>query len=105
MYNINKKKAWYQGAAMKKYLGYEIWIDKDIYHFDTVKEAYLHYLDHFATEEDFEYYKDCAKKDLRDIADNTNLIGLVFENVFDEKHHIYQIFEREDKQICRSKII
>ena len=89
---------------MKKHLGYEIWVGKDTYRFDTAKEAYLYYLDHFATKEDFEYYKDCAKKDLRDIADNTNLIGLVFDNVFNEKHHIFQVLEREDGQVIQVKI-
>ena len=56
------------------------------------------------SKEDFEYYKDCAKKDLRDIADNTNLIGLVFDNVFNEKHHIFQVLEREDGQVIQAKI-
>ena len=39
---------------------YELWIGKVDYHFSTVKEAYLYYLEYFATKEDFEYYKDYA---------------------------------------------
>ena len=85
--------------------GYEIWIDKNIYRFDTIKEAYLYYLNNFATKKDFKYYKKCANKDLKDIVDNAELISLVFDNVFNQKHHIYQVFDREDGQICRSKIL
>jgi hypothetical protein len=85
--------------------GYELWLDKEGYHFDTVKEAYLYYLDHFATKEDFEYYKECANKDLREIADDINLIGMMFENVFNEKHHIYKLCKRSDGYVCRDSII
>jgi len=84
--------------------GYEFWLDKEGYHFDTVKEAYLYYIEHFATKEDFEYYKDCAGKDLKDIADNPELIGMVFENVFNEKHHLYKLIKRTDGKILREQI-
>lgn len=77
--------------------GYELWIEKEGYHFRTLKEAYVYYLKHFATKEDFEYYKDCAGKDLKDIADNDKLIGMVFENVFNQKHHVYKLQKRNGK--------
>lgn len=83
---------------------YELWIGKVDYHFNTVKEAYLYYLEHFATKEDFEYYKECAGKDLKDIADNPELIGMVFENVFNEKHHLYKLIKRSDGKILRDRI-
>ena len=84
--------------------GYELWLGKEGYHFDTAKEAYLYYLDHFATKEDFEYYKICADKELKDIADDPELIGMVFENVFEDGHHIYKVVKRADGQIIRDKI-
>jgi len=84
--------------------GYELWLGKEGYHFDTAKEAYLYYLEHFATKEDFEYYKICADKELKDIADDPELIGMVFENVFEDGHHIYKVVKRADGQIIRDKI-
>lgn len=84
--------------------GYELWVGKKVYHFNTAKEAYLYYLENFATKEDFEYYKECAKKDLKDIADNTKLIGMVFDNVFNEKHHIYKVYKRLDGRVTRESI-
>lgn len=84
--------------------GYELWIDKAGFHFDTIKEAYLYYLEHFASKEDFEYYKECSGKDLKEIADNPLLIGMVFENVFPEKHHLYKVIKAKDGRILRSKI-
>ena len=84
--------------------GYELWVGKEIYHFDTAKEAYLYYLEHFATKEDFEYYKDCSGKNLREIADNPKLIGMVFENVFEVDHHIYKVVKRADGQILRKQL-
>jgi len=41
---------------------------------------------------------------LKDIADNPELIGMVFENVFDEKHHIYKVVKQADGKILREKI-
>jgi len=83
---------------------YELMIGKSDYHFSTVKEAYLYYLEHFATKEEFEYYKQCSGKELKDIADNPELIGMVFENVFEDSHHIYKLAKRTDGQILRKKI-
>lgn len=85
--------------------GYELWLGKEGYHFNTMKEAYLYYIEHFATKEDFEYYKDCAGKDLKDIADNPELIGMVFENVFNEKYHLYKVIKRSDGKILREQIL
>lgn len=85
--------------------GYELWLGKEgYYHFDTAKEAYLYYLERFATKEDFEYYKICAGKELKDIADDPELIGMVFENVFEDGHHIYKVVKRADGQILREQI-
>lgn len=83
---------------------YELRIGKEDYHFNTAKEAYLYYLEHFATKEDFEYYKQCSGKELKDIADNPELIGMVFENVFEDNHHIYKLVKRADGQILRERI-
>jgi hypothetical protein len=81
---------------------YELWIEGAMYSFDTIKEAYLYYLEHFATKEDFEYYKQCAKRDLKDNADNPQLIVLMFENVFNEKHHLYRVVKRVDGKTIRT---
>ena len=85
-------------------LWYELWIDKEKFFFESAKEAYLYYLFRFATKEDFDYYRDCAKKELKDIADDEQLIGMVFDNVFDEKHHIYKAYKRSDGQVIRDKL-
>ena len=83
---------------------YELMIGKSDYHFSTVKEAYLYYFEHFATKEEFEYYKQCSGKELKDIADSPELIGMVFENVFEDNHHIYKLAKRADGQILRERI-
>ena len=83
---------------------YELRIEDNSYFFHTAKEAYLYYLKNFATEEDYEYYRNCANRELEDIADNERLIGMVFENVFNDKHHIYKQYVREDSQICRERL-
>jgi len=83
-------------------LWYEIWIGKRIIPFPSAKEAYLYYLNNFATKEDFEYYRECAKKELTDVSEE-RIIGMIFENVFNEKHHIYKV-KQQDGQIRRSKL-
>lgn len=76
---------------MKKIL-YELWIDGKIIPFESSKEAYLYYLNNYATEEDFKYYKDCTNglKSLFDNADDEKLIRMMFDNVFNSKHYIYK---------------
>lgn len=75
---------------------YELRINNKFYSFDTVKEAYLYYLDNFATEEDFDYYKKIDGKDLRECFDNEALIGCIFDNVFSPSHHLYKVVKRKD---------
>lgn len=80
---------------------YEIWTGEKRYCFDTIKEAYLYYLKNFATKEDFDYYKECCGKSLEDIADDEELIGYAFDNVFNEYHHLYKVTMRNDGKIIR----
>ena len=107
LYSLNDHKG---GYKVEEFLSnnyeddYELWIGKADYHFNTAKEAYLYYLEHFDTKEDFEYYKQCSDKELKDIADNTKLIGMVFENVFENNRHIYKVVKRADGQILRERI-
>ena len=83
--------------------GYEIWIDKNFYHFDTAQEAYNFYLDYFATKQDFKYYKEICGKDLREINSEKDIKN-IFDNVFNPRQHIYKVFQREDGQVCRYSI-
>lgn len=86
--------------------GYEIFTPLGFEHFDTAKEAYIYYLDHFATPEDFDYYKECTKgkRTLRDNANDVQLIQMMFDNVFYEKHHIFKVERRADGQVVRSRL-
>lgn len=77
---------------------YELRINNKFYSFDTAKEAYLYYLDNFATEEDFDYYKKIDGKDLRECSNNEALIGCIFDNVFSSSHHLYKVVKRKDGQ-------
>lgn len=77
-------------------MNFQLWItdDKDVFHkyvFDSVKDAYLFYLNTYATSDDFKYYSDCCGKSLYDIADNNNLIASAFRNVFGLKHFLYAV--------------
>lgn len=83
---------------------YELRIGEVDYYFNTAKEAYLYYLEHFATKEEFEYYKQCSGKELKDIADSPELISMVFENVFEDNHRIYKVVKRADGRIFRKRI-
>ena len=78
---------------------YQLRIGMKFYNFDSAKEAYLYYLNNFATKEDFEYYKKISEKDLKDCADDEKLIGCMFDNVFNPSHHIYEVGKRKDGQI------
>lgn len=84
---------------------YELRIGEVDYHFNTAKEVYLYYLEHFATKEEFEYYKQCSGKELKDIADSPELISMVFENVFEDNHRIYKVVKRADGRIFRKPIL
>ena len=79
---------------------YELRINNKFYSFDTVKEAYLYYLDNFATENQpfvvTEPYKKIDGKDLRECSDNEALIGCIFDNVFSPSHHLYKVVKRKD---------
>lgn len=84
--------------------GCELWLSRNrIYHFDTVKEAYLYYLDHFATEKDFKWCESCgtSREKMRTFADDPQLVQCQFDNVFNERHHIYIVKFREDGQLVR----
>lgn len=87
---------------------YQLWITDDNqfnkYSFTSGKEAYLYYLDNYATQEDFEYYNECSGKSLYDIADNDKLIASMFRNVFDEKHHLYIIVKNKEGTVVPVEI-
>lgn len=83
---------------------YQLWITYENgkfekFCFNTAKEAYLYYLDNFATPEEDEYYVECCGKHLREVADNERVIGCVFRNVFNIKHHLYRVTRRHDGQL------
>lgn len=88
---------------------YELWITDDngnlnTYSFETVKEAYLYYLDNFATTDDFEYYKNCCGRDLRENVDDIHLIACMFDNLFNERHFIYKVEKNSVGTDIRVKI-
>lgn len=55
----------------------------------------MFYVDNYAKQEDFDYYRECCGKSLYDIADNDKIIASVFRNVFDAKHHLYIIMKNK----------
>lgn len=90
-------------------LHYQLWITHkngklEKFCFNTAKEAYLYYLDNFATAEDDEYYVECCGSHLIDVADDIELIGCVFKNVFNANHHLYYVTRRPDGQLNCAEI-
>ena len=49
--------------------------------FPSVNEAYQFYLDHYATTEDYNYYKECCGVDLKDVT-RADIKDMIFRNVF-----------------------
>ena len=90
-------------------MNYQLWITDNNnklykYVFNNSKEAYLYYLKNYATQEDFEYYKECCNKNLYDIADDENLIASVFRNVFNLKHHLYFVTKNKNGTLIYKEI-
>ena len=69
--------------------------------FDTVKEAFVYYLDNIAEDSDIEYYQQLTGKNIYDVTEK-DIIFSIFENVFDVKHHLYEVIRRADGQIIRT---
>lgn len=87
---------------------YQLWITDEAdqfskFEFDSSKEAYLFYLDHYAAQEDFTYYKECCGMSLYDIADDKR-IAAVFRNVFSPKHHLYCIVKNKAGTLVPTEI-
>lgn len=75
---------------------YELWITDDNnnlskFDFDSLAEAYIYYVDNFATPEDDNYYFGCCGMHLKDIDINSRLVDCMFRNVFNQKHHLYEV--------------
>lgn len=90
-------------------LQYQLWITHENgkfekFCFNTAKEAYLYYLDNFATPEEDEYYFSCCGQHLVEIADNNRLIGCVFRNVFNEQHRLYFVSRNYDGTISKEDL-
>lgn len=56
----------------------------NVRHFETVLEAYLHYLQHYSTEDEWSYYRQCCGLNLDDlqVLQNDDLMEVISHNVF-----------------------
>lgn len=64
------------------------------YEFPTVEEAYNFYLENYATEEDFNYYKGVCGRSIYEVTD-PDMMEALFRNVFED---VTAYFDSNGKQ-------
>lgn len=55
--------------------------------FESVKQGYYYYLDNYSTQEDYDYYYNLCKTNLRDVTDEEIMLA-IFRNVFSDVNDV-----------------